>query len=206
MIEEEIAGYYSHSFQQYGRQPRGVDWKDDAAQQRRFEALTQHIPVNMPGTVLDFGCGYGALFSFLTKKGYEIEYHGFDIAKDVLAATKSYYSDAKNAQFHTSLPENLRVQYAVLNGVFHVKLHQETNAWEQHVLATLQRLLPYVTTSLSINFLSLKSDPEKRKGTLFYAHPVKFTKTVRSRLGCQVTMVEHPDLYEFVMNLRPKDK
>ncbi len=203
MIKNRVSEYYSNAFDKFGRQPKGVDWNDENAQVRRFERLTSHLPQNESFSVLDYGCGYGALYDFLKNSGYSFDYHGFDIAESIIAETKAHYAETEGVSFYTQLPKELHVNFAILNGVFHVKLEHENATWEEHIRVHLQELMKHVKTSVSVNFLSLHSDPEKRKSSLFYAHPTNFAEKLSSEFGWNIEVHEHPALYEFVLIIQP---
>ncbi len=64
-IESTVAGYYSRALAAPGPTPRGVDWSSRASQELRFATLLDGIDWREVPSVLDYGCGWGALAEHL---------------------------------------------------------------------------------------------------------------------------------------------
>ena len=63
-LTEKINAYYTDKLKQFGTTAKGVDWRDETSQDIRFEQFSKII--NKENfSVLDYGCGYGALYRFL---------------------------------------------------------------------------------------------------------------------------------------------
>ena len=68
-----------------GATARGVDWNSETAQELRFSQLIKVIDPERPFSLLDYGCGYGALAAYLLRLGYPLEYYaGYDILESIL--------------------------------------------------------------------------------------------------------------------------
>ncbi len=70
-----VSEHYSAKLQAHGHTPQGVDWKDEAAQMDRLDALCLLFGRNAGYTLNDWGCGYGRL-ARMTKNS---RYYGYDI-------------------------------------------------------------------------------------------------------------------------------
>ena len=69
--------------------PKGVDWASKYSQETRFIQLLKVMPSsNDKFSLLDFGCGYGALFRFIKKKYPYMSYYGYDISSEMLRKAK----------------------------------------------------------------------------------------------------------------------
>jgi SAM-dependent methyltransferase len=91
MSEEEKAAsnldIYRSLLTEHGYTAQGVGWKDEEVQSRRFFALMDNNQYGV-SSILDVGCGYGALVKFLndTRKGwfYHIHYTGIDVVPEYI--------------------------------------------------------------------------------------------------------------------------
>lgn len=63
---------------EFGAGPAGVDRKDGASQLNRFEQLLR-VVASPAASVIEFGCGYGAMLDCLRERGYTGAYRGMDM-------------------------------------------------------------------------------------------------------------------------------
>jgi trans-aconitate methyltransferase len=97
-----IAHYYSEKLQRFGATPQGVDWNGDASQAMRFCQLSKIIQPSTHFSINDLGCGYGALYDFLTTQHQNFSYSGFDISADMVTTAKMIYKNNNNVDFKHS--------------------------------------------------------------------------------------------------------
>ena len=71
--QKRLNEYFSRKLEEFAPTPRGVDYNGPEAQQRRFEQLIKVIQPARPFTLIDYGCGYGAMFDFLNGKEWQFE-------------------------------------------------------------------------------------------------------------------------------------
>ena len=64
--ENIVKKFYSSRYNLLGNQIRSVGWGSKKNQNLRFKILLKNINVNKK-KILDFGCGFGDLYSFLKK-------------------------------------------------------------------------------------------------------------------------------------------
>ena len=68
-IRERVADYYSEKVRQHGETARGVDWNSTESQTTRFDELLGIVPSeDLEYSILDYGCGYGAIIEMLTER------------------------------------------------------------------------------------------------------------------------------------------
>ena len=63
----DVAQYYGDKLRQHGATPACVDWKDESSQILRFEQLLR-VVYDPRGSVIDFGCGFGALLGICAER------------------------------------------------------------------------------------------------------------------------------------------
>src|SRR5688500_9318466 len=103
--QKKLNAYFSEKLTTFGASPKGVDYNGPEAQERRFEQLGRVIDPSRPITVIDYGSGYGAMFDFLQKKGWQFEYHGIDLIESMVSAGRETHREFPNAHFTTQESE-----------------------------------------------------------------------------------------------------
>lgn len=75
-----------------------LGWRSDNDQQIRFAALTQIAPLDGK-TILDAGCGYADLFSYLSERCAIGHYYGVEQIPELLDVAISRYGHLPGTQF-----------------------------------------------------------------------------------------------------------
>jgi len=75
-IKDKVGRYYSGRLHEHGASARGVDWNSEESQVLRFVQLARVLPPSGPFSVVDYGCGYGALVDFLERESADFGYQG----------------------------------------------------------------------------------------------------------------------------------
>ena len=100
-----VKDYFSMRFEQHGQDATGVDWNSVYAQETRFEQLAKVIVPGKKFTVLDFGCGYGAMAEWFRRVGLVFEhYYGYDIVEKSLTAGREKYANDPAVTFTPLIP------------------------------------------------------------------------------------------------------
>ena len=66
-ILRSVNDYYSAKIREYGQCPHGVDWNGEESQRLRFKQLLKIVEKKSNFSIIDVGCGYGALVDYLQK-------------------------------------------------------------------------------------------------------------------------------------------
>ncbi len=169
-----IASYYTDKLQKHGDSPQGVDWKDAASQQMRYQIFADLLPSPV-GTLLDFGCGTGAFLSYLLEHGHSVDrYVGIDLSATMRACVEKKFSGGPLIETGTSLEERgeQSVDYAVALGTFLVKLGNDSKQWESYVFQTIEKLAVMAKKGVLFNFMTTVGI-DFRMEHLFYKSPVE---------------------------------
>lgn len=201
-IRERVADYYSEKVRQHGETARGVDWNSTESQETRFDQLLRIVPsVAREYSILDYGCGYGAIIGMLTERGQPFRYQGYDVSEEMILRARRLHPEDRY-DFTTKQEELKPCDYVVASGVLNVRLKASEAGWKEYVLETLDELHRLSLKGFAFNALTRYSDPEQMRDDLFYADPSwLFDHCKRSYTG-QVALLHDYGLYEFTILAR----
>jgi SAM-dependent methyltransferase len=92
-----VQQFFSDKVIAHGANFRGADYGTPERQLICFDQLTKILPNPAQSfSINDYGCGYGALVDYLTQRGYQFTYTGFDISEAMLEQARSLYSHRAN--------------------------------------------------------------------------------------------------------------
>ena len=205
-IRQAVGRYYEERLSHFGPTPRGVDWNSSESQALRFDKLLDLLVASRhedePAvSLLDVGCGYGALLDHLNAVGLAVDYRGFDVSEAMVDAARARHPASRSA--FTSRVEAIEpASFAVASGIFNVKLHHSVEQWRGYVLETIGSLDGLSTRGFAFNMLSTYSDPEKRRDDLFYADPCEMFDLCKRRFATRVALLHDYPLFEFTVIVR----
>jgi len=205
----KVESYYTAALDRHGATPRGVDWNSEESQRLRFDQLAKlwedrtnpAIPAISAISILDYGCGYGALIPYLRERAPAFSYTGFDISPEMIAAAERLHG-GPGVTFSTDEASLPAADYAVASGVFNVKLDTPEEAWTAYVLETIERLARLAKRGFAFNVLSRYSDPERRRPDLYYADPLFLFDHCKTRFSRAVALLHDYPLYELTLLVR----
>ena len=199
-ILDKIGRYYTARVREFGATARGVDWNSEESQELRFGQLARLLPP-MPFSVVDYGCGYGALVDFLERQGPDFDYQGFDISEEMVTQAAHAHS-AGRRRFTMSYSDLEPADYVVASGVFNVKLDTSDDEWAGYVLRTVETLDGLGRDGFAFNMLTSYSDPERMRADLYYADPCAMFDHCKRSFSRQVALLHDYGLYEFTILVR----
>ena len=198
----KISKYYDEKLRQYGPTPMGVDWNSDESQKLRFEQLLKILDGNPGGTLLDYGCGYGALLDSLRAHDCSpAKYVGFDISNDMIDAAVSS-ERGQYGTWKTELEPGFYSEYLVASGIFNVKLESPADEWLAYILKTLESFNQIAKKGFSFNVLTSYSDAHLQKDYLYYADPLFIFDHCKRKFSNKVSLIHDYALYEFTILVR----
>jgi SAM-dependent methyltransferase len=201
-VSEAVAQYYSSKLAAHGPTPRGVDWNSAESQELRFTKLLTVCDADREASILDFGCGYGALAARLRRDGYGGEYVGYDLSPDMVQAATGAHRELPRCRF-TSDPTALRAAaYTLASGIFNVRLDIARDEWERHIHATLETIASLSLQGFAFNMLTRYADADRMRTDLYYADPGTWLTYCLDRFSRRITLLHDYGLYEFTMIVR----
>jgi SAM-dependent methyltransferase len=201
-IIQEVNKYYTNKVINHGATPQGVDWNGIESQENRFAQLLK-ITENETSDkypLLDYGCGFGSLLSYLKRKNNNIDYIGYDISEEMIK--KALEQHPNGATWLNKLELGMKADYVIASGLFNVKLEQSVTDWENYILTTLDEMNAIALKGFSFNILTSYSDKEYMRDYLYYASPEHYFKHCKLNYSRQVSLLHDYGLYEFTILVR----
>ena len=200
-IREKVKNYYSEKVLQFGATPPGVDWNSSESQQLRFEQLVKVCNGSTKFSINDLGCGYGAMYDYLTRQGFKFQYSGYDLSDSMINEARRLTAGKNNCEF--TVGDSLReADYTVASGVFNVKMDVDSREWERYVLEVLEKTDQASRRGFAFNILTHYSDPEYMKDHLYYADPCFYFDYCKKNFSKHVALLHDYPLYEFSILVR----
>lgn len=200
-----VEAYYTARVKEHGETARGVDWSSEASQLLRFEKLLEVCRGTEAFSLLDYGCGYGALLDHLLARGAQVRYTGYDVSAEMVARADRRGVGDPAARFTCDASTLAPHDFVVASGVLNVKLDVAEPEWREYVLSVLDHLHALSRRGFAFNLLSLYSDPEKRRDTLFYADPRELFDHCQRRFSPRVALLHDYPLWEFTLIVRKEE-
>ncbi len=176
-----IATAFDLNIEALGVTPNGALWKDEEGMALRFEKLAEILDgadPAQPDSVNDFGCGYGALYTFLKAHPLfaehphaAIDYAGFDISEKMVQAAQQRI-EPSDAVFIRSAMVTRPADYTFVSGTFNFKFEVADNTWNEMVKTNLAELWANTRKGLAFNMLSAAA--AERDPDLYYADSSEF--------------------------------
>jgi SAM-dependent methyltransferase len=179
-----------------------VDWNSAEAQRLRFPQLLRVCQGEADFSLLDFGCGYGALADYLREHGHSCRYVGFDISPDMIAAARALHAGEPDCAFVCDEGLLEPADFAVSSGVFHVKLATPVTVWQEYVFHQIDRIAALSRRGFAFNLLTSYADAERMRDDLYYANPCTFFDLCKRKYARNVALLHDYGAYEFTILVR----
>ena len=205
-IYASVESYYSQKVTAFGPTPYGADWDSVITQEVRFLQLLKICNFSAPFALNDVGCGYGALWSYLTKYHFEtdIDYLGFDISPAMINHAGSLQRDLSRAGFMVAQVSPRMADYSVASGIFNVRLDQPIHRWERYIGKTLVDMHASSRRGFAVNFMTPSPFSENPEG-LYCTTPNPWIRFCEDELRSSARVLADYGLREFTLLVRPRD-
>jgi hypothetical protein len=198
----QVGTYYTSKLLAHGATPQGVDWNTADSQNLRFEQFARLWPGRTEFSIIDLGCGYGALLDYLASNGLRVDYLGLDISAEMIREARLRHAQSARASFVCSAELGGRADYVVASGIFNVKLDAPEPVWREHTVATVEAMNRAAIRGIAFNCLTRYSDADKMRSDLFYADPSWLFDYCKRRFARNVALLHDYGLYEFTLVVR----
>jgi SAM-dependent methyltransferase len=201
-ILSEVSAYYSGKLEKYGANARGVDWRDEESQHRRFSQLIRLLDTSGAISIGEIGCGYGALVDHLKQRGLDFSYVGCDVSAKMVEAAALRYSGEQGVTFVSGRDLPHQVDYVVASGIFNVRFDHSEEDWGEYVHDTIDKMAGKALRGFSFNALTGHADPDRMEARLWYPDPGDMLNYCLRRYGRNVALLHDYAMYEFTVFVR----
>jgi len=203
---EQIKDYFGEKLANFGNTPQGADWNSQVSQYLRFEQLVRVCDASQEFSIIDYGCGYGALVDYMLRRRFNFQYLGFDILEEMVVQARQIHQDKPFCSFTSDDTLLQPADYAVESGIFNIRLDYSEEIWRQYVIQTLEKMNSLSSKGFAFNLLTSYSDPEFMKPHLYYADPGFYFDYCKRNFSKNVALLHDYNLYDFTILVRKEAK
>jgi SAM-dependent methyltransferase len=199
----KVERYYTDKFVSHGAVARGVDWNSPESQELRFVQLLRCVrDRSSPYSLIDYGCGYGALADYLLRNGDSVDYVGIDLSRPMIEDARHRFAGVERVEFRMHPAALEPADYVVASGIFNLKFDYDETSWRAYVLGTIERIASLARRGFAFNMLTSYSDPERMRADLYYPDPCVYFDHCKRNFSRDVALLHDYGLYEFTMIVR----
>jgi SAM-dependent methyltransferase len=198
---DHVKTYFDKRIQEHGASARGADWNGPESQNTRFDQLLKIIET--PSfSILDYGCGSGALADYLAEKGFHAEYHGFDILESAIEVARKTHINHPRCAFYSDKDKLPVCDYVVASGIFNFRGAQSFEDWTNYVVSVLHHFNDLSRKGFASNFLTKYSDADKMRADLYYADPLSLFDYCKRNFSKNVALLHDYRIFDFTILVR----
>lgn len=165
---KKVLDFYAQRWGQYRYDTRSLGIGSRESQEARFRVLAE-IGDLRGASILDVGCGFGDLLSFLEGQGISARYTGIDIQPPFIQEARTRHPAAEFlCTGIEEFPADRRFDYVLVSGTFNVKFREDQEAW---VFRVLRKMFALAERGVGINLLSTYHDEGRFREDMFYCPP-----------------------------------
>jgi SAM-dependent methyltransferase len=153
-------------------------------------------------SLLDYGCGYGALADYLVTRGLDADYYGYDILESAIETARQAHMDQPRRSFFSDISRLPVCDYTVASGIFNFRGEQSFDDWTEYVLGVLNEFNRLSLRGFASNFLTKYSDADKMRADLYYADPLFLFDYCKRNFSKNVALLHDYRLYDFTLLIR----
>ena len=200
----ESRAYFTEKIEKFGAVPQGVDFNGPEAQTVRFDQLVRIIEATQRFSLIDYGCGYGALLEYLQSRKWDFTYHGYDELDKMIEVARQKHGEAGNVHFTTDETTLPVCDYLIAGSIFNVKFDAPVEAWRDYTLQMLSRMNALCSRAFSFDILTRYSDPDRMalRPELYFADPLFYFDHCKRAFGRDVALLHDYGLYDFTILVR----
>ena len=181
---------YEGRLEKYGVNVKTMGWRDKAQQDLRFAVLAGIGNLNNT-TLLDVGCGFGDLYSYLVERGIMVDYTGYDIAPKIIGAARDRHSELR-LEVNDILKERSdeKFDYVVESGILNKRISNNIGYARDMITRMFERCRIGIGVNMMTDYVDYKED------YLYYYSPEEIFTFCKS-LTRWVSLRNDYPLYEF---------
>lgn len=193
--------HYRRSFGQFGTTSQGVDW--GASEENHLLRLSRLAnvmgqPRDKPVSVLDVGCGFGALRQMLDAQGRSVDFTGIDLVDEMVdAASERWPADRWVCADFLGWEPGRTFDFVIANGVLTQKLTVSHDEMDQYCTAIIRKMLSCADVAISFNVMTKHAN--YYADNLYYRDPGEMLDWCIKEFSPRVALDHSYGLYEFTV-------
>ena len=204
-ILTRVTDYYKDSLARHGCTASGVDWPSASSQRARFDELLRLVEGQSRYSLIDYGCGYGALPDYLHERPTGCRYVGFDRNPMMIDAARERHRSGCSCVFEAERERLEPADFAVASGVLNVRPGVPVDAWADYVRDIVSDLASLGCKGFAFNALSSQVPVARRRSHLYYCDPFDLAAECARRFSPLVSLLHDRWAHEFTILVRRAD-
>lgn len=201
-VTQLLHDHYRTTFLAHGASPQGVDWgpREEAARLRHDAMLAVADGFPGGGTLLDVGCGYGALADRIDDLALALDYTGIDVVGEMVAEGRRRHPQRRflHGDFLETDGQGT-FDYVVCNGILTQKLTASTLDMNAHARRLITSLFAACRRGCAFNVMT--THVNYQADNLYYRNPAELLAWCMSELTSGVRLNHAYQLYEYTLYL-----
>jgi SAM-dependent methyltransferase len=197
-----VRDYYSAKIEEHGPSFKGVDWGSQLKHEERFRQLIRGVAKD-DFSILDLGCGYGALSDFLAAAGHQFRYLGIDVSEPMIRQARLLHGESPARRFEIGTAPRAGFDYVVASGLFNVMSGAREADWERYVRDTMTAMFTSCQKMCAFNFLTSYAD--RKAPDLYYANPSAMLAFCIETMSKNVRLAHHYGIWDFTLQVYKDD-
>jgi len=190
LSKEYVISFFDKNLQLHGDRPEAVRWSGQG-QRLHYQNLLDIGPLDKV-KILDFGCGKGDFFQFLSERGIMVDYTGYDINEKLISLAQKKHSGSRFKVFDIDVDTiDEDFDYIFLCGVFNLRIA----GLDEIIKRTLRKLFQHCRRGLAFNALSALNP--KKDFELYYTSPDELFNFAVKTLSPYVALRHDRMFYDF---------
>lgn len=192
VITEQLKSHYEATFLKYGATSAGMDWGPDEERARVRQAKMLEV-LNTPDgkfedsfSILDVGCGYGALVDCIEKNKLTCDYLGIDVVPSAIECAREIHREGTFFLGDFLDAEIPHVDFAVCNGILTQKLDASFKAMNVFSQNIIKKMFSVCDKGIAFNLMN--THVNHLSDNLYYRNPSEILSWCMSELSPRVRL------------------
>lgn len=152
----DIKRLYRDSFLKHGDSPSSL-LTPKGRNSIRYSAIDPFIGKSN-FSLLDYGCGLGYLYDYVSAKNSNVEYTGIDIVPEFIQSCRAKYPDLDIMQIEPCQPLSGTYDIVFSSGVFNLQTHDDPHQSKAYAFERIHSLFKLAKDVLICDFMSTMVD------------------------------------------------
>ncbi len=197
LSKEYLVDFYSSRLGLFGQRPEALRWSK-RGQKARYAWITEVMDPEANASVLDYGCGFGDLFTYLKKNSHSVRYTGMDINPKLIEIARMSHPETPFCVFDIEeepLDKGMRFDHVVLCGVFSTRVEGATES----LMNVIRLLYPHADKALVATALPIST--RQKQFDLNYMDPHMLLEFARQEVTPNADLLWQEGMDDFMLVL-----